>query len=128
MTAARVDEHRYVAPAKPRRAVAADGTVRSVRRSRIAPPWARRLVRCCALLAFGTAVFALTIQLLPGPHESVVESLRRDSVVRLQRLKPYLTDALVARDDEAVRALGIAAHWVVQEGESIGLRVLPRRG
>src|SRR3954453_16025780 len=128
MTAARVDEHPYVAPARSRRAVAADGTVRPVRRSRIAPPWVRRLARCCALLAFGTAVFATTIQLLPGPHGSVVESLRRDSVERLQRLKPYLNDALVARDDQAVRAVGMVAHWVVQEGESVGLRVLPRRG
>src|SRR4051794_18584023 len=94
------------------------------RRRHMLPTWLRPFGRCCALLAFGAALFAASLHLLPGPRVTVAESLRRDAVLRLGYLKPYLTDDLVARDAQAIAAVGAAAHRVVQEGESVGMRVL----
>src|SRR6476661_501836 len=83
--------------------------------------WVRPFARCCAVLAVGAVLFAVTLHLLPGPRATAAKSLQRDAAVRLKYLQPYLTDALVARDDAAVQAVAAAAYRVVREGESIGM-------
>jgi len=98
------------------------------RQHRLPSTWVRPFVRCCAAIALGVVLFAVALHLLPGPRATAATSLQRDTDVRLKYLQPYLTDALVARDAAAVQAVAVAAHRVVREGESVGMRVLPRRG